>query len=38
MLTDFGLSKEGVLDPSSGAKSFCGYSILINFINSNKLY
>jgi len=25
MLTDFGLSKEGVLDPSSGAKSFCGY-------------
>lgn len=24
MLTDFGLSKEGVLDPSEGAKSFCG--------------
>ena len=24
MLTDFGLSKEGVLDPGSGARSFCG--------------
>ncbi|KAL4429689.1 hypothetical protein ABPG74_017098 [Tetrahymena malaccensis] len=24
MLTDFGLSKEGVLDHSTGAKSFCG--------------
>lgn len=24
MLTDFGLSKEGVLDPSEGARSFCG--------------
>jgi hypothetical protein len=23
-LTDFGLSKEGVLDYDSGAKSFCG--------------
>lgn len=23
-LTDFGLSKEGVLDISNGAKSFCG--------------
>ena len=25
LLTDFGLSKEGVLDFDSGAKSFCGY-------------
>ena len=24
MLTDFGLSKEGVLDHTQGAKSFCG--------------
>lgn len=24
MLTDFGLSKEGILDPHSGARSFCG--------------
>lgn len=24
MLTDFGLSKEGVLNPESGAESFCG--------------
>ncbi len=24
MLTDFGLSKEGVLDPNQGARSFCG--------------
>lgn len=24
MLTDFGLSKEGVFDPSVGARSFCG--------------
>lgn len=24
MLTDFGLSKEGILDPNSGARSFCG--------------
>jgi len=24
MLTDFGLSKEGVLDVSNGARSFCG--------------
>ena len=24
MLTDFGLSKEGVLEVSNGAKSFCG--------------
>lgn len=23
-LTDFGLSKEGILDPSNGAHSFCG--------------
>lgn len=26
LLTDFGLSKEGVLDPSQGAGSFCGYN------------
>ncbi len=25
LLTDFGLSKEGVLDYDNGAKSFCGY-------------
>ena len=24
LLTDFGLSKEGVFEPSQGAKSFCG--------------
>ncbi len=24
MITDFGLSKEGINDPSTGAKSFCG--------------
>ena len=28
LLTDFGLSKEGVLDFDSGAKSFCGYIYL----------
>ena len=25
LLTDFGLSKEGVFDPNAGARSFCGY-------------
>jgi len=25
LLTDFGLSKEGVLDPNQGARSFCGF-------------
>ena len=25
MLTDFGLSKEGVIDHNQGAQSFCGY-------------
>ena len=24
LLTDFGLSKEGILEPSTGARSFCG--------------
>jgi serine/threonine protein kinase len=24
MLTDFGLSKEGILESNSGARSFCG--------------
>lgn len=28
LLTDFGLSKEGILDPNQGARSFCGYKIL----------
>ena len=28
LLTDFGLSKEGVLDYTEGAKSFCGYEVL----------
>jgi len=29
LLTDFGLSKEGVLDYTEGAKSFCGYKIVL---------
>ena len=29
MLTDFGLSKEGVLEHHQGAKSFCGYDFNI---------
>ena len=33
MLTDFGLSKEGVLD-NKGARSFCGYEYNI-YINVN---
>lgn len=24
LLTDFGLSKEGIFEPSTGARSFCG--------------
>lgn len=24
LLTDFGLSKEGILEPNTGARSFCG--------------
>ena len=31
-LTDFGLSKEGVIDYHQGAHSFCGYSSSIFYI------
>ena len=32
LLTDFGLSKEGVLDHNQGAKSFCGSTFFIYII------
>jgi serine/threonine protein kinase len=37
MLTDFGLSKEGVEDSSQGARSFCGYTF-ISYLKYNKMH
>lgn len=37
LLTDFGLSKEGVYDQVQGAKSFCGW-VRIKYILTKKLF
>jgi protein-serine/threonine kinase len=34
LLTDFGLSKEGVLDSITGARSFCGLFLIMLYLNS----